>query len=88
MNVWIRKVHMYLGLINFTLLVLFGLGIGLVGVVVSIRFLESLIVGAGRLETTTVAFAALLLAASALVASFVPARRAARVDPIAALREN
>src|SRR3954451_9506621 len=25
MNVWIRKVHMYLGLVNFTLLVLFGL---------------------------------------------------------------
>jgi hypothetical protein len=25
MNVWIRKVHMYLGLVNFTLLILFGL---------------------------------------------------------------
>jgi predicted permease len=70
------------------ILVALGLGVGLCGVIVSARFLESLIVGAGRVEPLTVAGAAGLLALVALVACLVPARRAARVDPMRALRQD
>jgi predicted permease len=65
-----------------------GLGFGFVGVAALSRVLESLIVGAGRLDLVTVAAAAGLLAAVALLGCLVPARRAARVDPIDALRQE
>jgi predicted permease len=65
-----------------------GLGFGFVGVAALSRVLESLIVGAGRLDLVTVAAAAGLLAAVALLGCLVPARRAARVDPIDALRQQ
>jgi predicted permease len=70
------------------LLIAVGLGVGLGGVLVSAKFLESLIVGAGHLQPTTVSLAAIFLAAVALVASLAPARRAARVDPMVALRQD
>jgi predicted permease len=69
-------------------LVAVGLAIGLGGVIVSTRFLESLIVGASRLQPSTIGAAAGLLAIVALVACLVPARRASRVDPISALRQD
>jgi putative ABC transport system permease protein len=71
-----------------TILVAVGLGVGFCGVFVSTRFLESLIVGAGRLQPLTIAAAGGLLAAVALVACLMPARRAARVDPMRALRQD
>jgi predicted permease len=70
------------------ILVAFGLGIGLAGVFASARFLESLIVGASRLRPFTVGAAAVLLGLVALAACLVPARRAASVDPIIALRQD
>jgi predicted permease len=69
-------------------LIAIGLAIGLAGVIASTRFLESLIVGASRLPPFTVAAAGGLLALVAVVACLVPARRAAGVDPMAALRED
>jgi predicted permease len=65
-----------------------GLAIGAAGAVASAGFLESLVVGASRLEAATMVGSALILAAVALVAAGVPARRAARVDPMRALREE
>ena len=69
-------------------LVAIGLAVGLGGVVVSAKFLESLIVGAGHVQATTVTLAGAFLAAVALIACLAPARRAARVDPIVALRQD
>ena len=69
-------------------LVAMGLAVGLGGVVVSAKFLESLIIGAGRVQATTVTLAGALLAAVALIACLAPARRAARVDPMVALRQD
>ena len=65
-----------------------GLAIGAAGAVASARFLESLVVGASRLEAATMFGSALILASVALLAAAVPARRAARVDPMRALREE
>jgi ABC-type antimicrobial peptide transport system permease subunit len=65
-----------------------GLVIGAAGSIVSARFLESLVVGASRVEATTLAGSAAILAVVALLASAVPARRAASVDPIRALKQD
>jgi putative ABC transport system permease protein len=67
-------------------LTLMGVGIGLAGAYGVARFLASLVFGVGTHDTATFIGVALLLIAVALAASFIPARRAMRVDPIVALR--
>jgi len=60
-----------------------------IGTVVSIgiaRALTGLLFGVRPVDPLTYAAIALLLGASALVACYLPARRAARVDPMVALR--
>lgn len=63
-----------------------GVAIGTVLAAVGSRFLESLLLGVGAADPMTFAGACVLFAAVALVASYLPARRAARVDPMIALR--
>ena len=65
-----------------------GLSGGLVGMMASAKLLDSLIVGASRLEPLTVAAAASLLSAMALIACLVPVRGAAGIDPNAVLRRE
>jgi len=67
-------------------LTLLGVGIGLAGSFVVVRFLASLLFGVGTYDPITFLGVALLLTAVALAASYIPARRAMRVDPIVALR--
>jgi predicted permease len=67
-------------------LTLIGVGIGLAGAYGVARFLASLVFGVGTHDTATFLGVALLLIAVALAASYIPARRAMRVDPIVALR--
>jgi len=63
-----------------------GLATGMVGALVSTRMLRSLVFDVSPTDPLTFAVAAGLLAAIALAASYVPARRAMRVDPMIALR--
>jgi putative ABC transport system permease protein len=63
-----------------------GIGIGLLGALWITRFLSSLLYGVSPTDPVTFAAASLLLVAAALVASYIPARRATRVDAIVALR--
>ena len=56
------------------------------GMLASARLLDSLIAGASRLQLPAVIAAATILAAVALVACALPALRAAKTDPMVALR--
>jgi ABC-type antimicrobial peptide transport system permease subunit len=67
-------------------LALGGVVTGLVGALATTRYLRALLFGVGPLDWLTFASVAALLAATALVASYVPARRATRADPMLALR--
>jgi putative ABC transport system permease protein len=69
-------------------LTLVGVGIGLAGAYGLARFLGSLVFGVGTHDAGTFLGVALLLVAVALAASWIPARRAMRVDPIIALRHE
>ena len=63
-----------------------GLLIGLGGSVAASRFLGSLLYETAALDLRTFATVPVVLGAVALIACYVPARRASRIDPIAALR--
>jgi predicted permease len=69
-------------------LALAGVAIGLAGAFALTRFLQSLLFGINATDPFTFVGIALLLAAIALVASYIPARRAARVDPMISLRDE
>lgn len=63
-----------------------GVSIGLAGTFVLTRLMTSLLFRVSATDPATYAGIALLLGAVALLASYLPARRAARVDPLIALR--
>ncbi len=63
-----------------------GLATGIACAVVLTRFLQTLLYGVAAIDPATFAAGAVLLGLVALGASVVPARRAARVDPVIALR--
>jgi predicted permease len=65
-----------------------GVALGLAGALVVGRFMRSLLFGINATDPVTFVSIALLLGLVALVASYVPARRAARIDPMLALRNE
>jgi predicted permease len=67
-------------------LALAGLTVGLAASLVLTRFLRSMFVGVGPTDVLTLATAAVLLCVVALTACLIPARRAASVQPMQALR--
>jgi putative ABC transport system permease protein len=67
-------------------MVLLGLGVGLMGAGVMTGILRSLLYEVSPRDPMTLAVVTLLLVVVALAAAFIPARRAARVDPVLALR--
>jgi putative ABC transport system permease protein len=69
-------------------LVAAGLGLGVAGALVATRALQPLLYEVSSLDLMTFLIAPVLLGAVAMLACFVPARRATRVDPAVALRAD
>ncbi len=63
-----------------------GLAIGIAGSFVLTRAMQSLLFGVSATDPVTLAGVSLLLGSAALLASYIPARRATKVDPMVALR--
>jgi putative ABC transport system permease protein len=65
-----------------------GIGIGVLGALLLTRLLASLLFGVSPRDPWTLGIGSILLAAVAAFACFIPARRATKVDPMAALRHE
>lgn len=69
-------------------LALMGLGIGLGGAVLLGELMGKLLFGIDRYDALTFAAVPLVLGVATMVASWIPARRAMRLDPLTAIREE
>jgi ABC-type antimicrobial peptide transport system permease subunit len=69
-------------------MVLVGIGLGVAAAIAASRVLQRLVDGMRGVDVATYAVVIAVLAASAMAASVVPARRACRVDPTTALRQE
>jgi putative ABC transport system permease protein len=78
----------WLFLRGVVLRVIAGAALGLIGSIAVGRLLSSVVTRSGPMQAATIAAAIGLLAAVAVVATLVPARRATRMDPVAALRHE
>jgi ABC-type antimicrobial peptide transport system permease subunit len=65
-----------------------GVAVGLAGSLVASRLMTRLVYGVSVTDPLTYTGVAALLAVVALVASYIPARRATRIDPLVAMRTD
>jgi putative ABC transport system permease protein len=68
------------------ILTLVGVGVGVIGAMALARFIASLLYEIPPRDPLTYLVVCITLAAVAMLASYIPAMRAARVDPMVALR--
>ena len=65
-----------------------GITFGLAGAAAATRYLQAMLYGVAPLDRSTFLIVAVMFAAVAALASYLPARRATKVDPIVALRAD
>ena len=70
------------------LITVIGIGIGAAASIATGRFVNALLFNLAANDRTMIGVAALTLALAAAIAGYLPARRAARIDPMTALRED
>ena len=70
------------------ILALIGAGLGLAGAFAATRVMRSLLYGVSPTDPATLVSTALLMLGIAVLAAYLPARRASRVNPITALRHE
>jgi ABC-type antimicrobial peptide transport system permease subunit len=63
-----------------------GIAVGLVGSLAAARLMRGMLFGVQSWDLPTLVAVAAVIGVSALLAAFIPARRAAKVDPMVALR--
>ena len=68
--------------------VLLGSIVGLLGALTATRVLQSMLVGVSPTDALTLSIAPLFLVLAAGAAAYIPARRAAQVDPVTMLRQD
>jgi putative ABC transport system permease protein len=73
---------------HVAVITIMGLIVGAVAAVSTGRFVNSLLFNLATYDRTMIAVTAITLAAAATIAGYLPARRAARIDPMVALREQ
>jgi ABC-type antimicrobial peptide transport system permease subunit len=73
---------------NVALITIAGLIVGAAASVGAGRFINTLLYNLASSDGTMIAITALTLASAAAIAGYLPARRAARIDPMTALRED
>jgi len=83
-----RATIMQLIMVSGAKLGLIGCGLGAIAAVFATRLLRTLLFEVDPLDPTVIVFAALSIFALALVASLIPARRAAAIEPMQALRSE
>jgi predicted permease len=83
-----RRTHVIVMVLREVLVVVaIGIAIGVPAAANATTIAEALLFGVTRSDPSTLALAAIVLVTTALVAGFVPARAAARINPTVALRE-
>ena len=70
------------------LIVIVGVGAGLIGSMMLTRFLQTMRFEIEPINSLTFGALTILLAGVALMASFIPARRASQIDPLVALHHE
>ena len=65
-----------------------GIGVGIVATVILTRVMEGLLYGVSARDPMTLVAAASILGATGLMAAYLPAARATRVDPVVSLRAD
>jgi putative ABC transport system permease protein len=81
-----RSEVLRLTLVRSMALTLTGIGLGIAGAWTVTRFLSTMLYGVKPTDPVTFVAVSLILACAASVAGYIPARRAAKVDPMVALR--
>jgi ABC-type lipoprotein release transport system permease subunit len=80
----VRRMFIWQG----TRVALLGVVVGVLAAVVLTRYVQTLLFGVERLDVAAFAGMSAVMLAVAVFASYIPARRASRVDPVIALRKD
>jgi ABC-type antimicrobial peptide transport system permease subunit len=67
---------------------LIGVIAGALAAAAMTRYIQTLLFGVGRIDPMAFAGMSIVMLAVAMLASYIPARRATRLDPLSALREQ